>query len=387
MAWINTTNLTQAVAEIKAYCVAAFKPDWNEYDSTSTKYIANRPFYHDYDTDTVLADTAFSTNYADYDITVSGYDYALLSACENVTLAKDITVGTSYHVKAGIGGAYEKDVIAGSSTTYTLNGAGSTKTVTGIPLVVTGYCIIVRTATKKATILLAGKANQYPVTGQTIGIGEVTVDDLQTIDPEFLPAATSSAYGAVKVDTALSAYSHNPVENQAVKTALNDKLDEDDYLAGMTWDYLEAHFTWDDLDGTSTSGSDTYTTNLNLTKPGHLSTAAINNDLDILDTKIGAVGSTSLQSQVTTINSEYVRYSNKRISDITLATTGITTVTTNVICNEMYGVWLSECGVANSYAHHLVLNSWSYNASTSTLTMRFGGDGDTYYPVISMLWR
>ena len=242
MAWINLTNLTQAVSEIKAYCVAAFKPDWNEYDSTSTKYIANRPFYHDYDTDTVLADTAFSTNYADYDITVSGYDYALISACENVTLAKDITAGTSYHVKAGIDGAYEKDVIAGSSTTYTLNGAGSTKTVTGIPLVVTGYCIIVRTASKKATILLAGRANQYPVTGQTIGIGEVTVDDLQTIDPEFLPAATSSAYGAVKVDTALSVYSHNPVENQAVKTALND-----------------------------------------------------------IDAKIGAVGSTDLQSQVTSL--------------------------------------------------------------------------------------
>ena len=49
----------------------------------------------------------------------------------------------------------------------------------------------------------------------------------------------------------------------------------------------------------------TTTTNLGLTKPAYADDAdiaVINGNMDILDTKIGAVGNTDLQSQVTTLN-------------------------------------------------------------------------------------
>ena len=79
-------------------------------------------------------------------------------------------------------------------------------------------------------------------------------------------------------------------------------LDEDDYLAGLTWDQLAARFTWDDLaGGTST---DAHTDNLDLVKPSRLSTVAVNGNMDIIDAAVGAVDvetNGSLQEQVTAL--------------------------------------------------------------------------------------
>ena len=79
-------------------------------------------------------------------------------------------------------------------------------------------------------------------------------------------------------------------------------IDEDDYLSGITWDTLAAKFTWDDLMGTQSS--DSTTTNLSLAKPAHVSAAAMNSNMDILDSVIGDVNVSqdgSLQSQISTI--------------------------------------------------------------------------------------
>ncbi len=69
----------------------------------------------------------------------------------------------------------------------------------------------------------------------------------------------------------------------------------------------------------------TTTTNLGLKKPAGTDQALIsdiNNNMDILDTKIGAVGSTSVQSQINTLNSNIAkqRYSKDySTSSVTLA--------------------------------------------------------------------
>lgn len=192
--------------------------DWEVYDSTNPAYIRNRPFYHDYDVTSVLAATTFGPNWADYDVSIGGTTYALMS--EGVSLLSDIEAGEDYRVNVS---GTDYSITAGQSTSYTLTGAGSsTKTVAGIPLVVAGKCVLVRTGAKSMTVLLAGTAGQYQVPSKTIIIDQVGADELVQIDPDFLPAATSSEYGAVKVDTAISASSANPVQNQAVKAALDD---------------------------------------------------------------------------------------------------------------------------------------------------------------------
>lgn len=67
---------------------------------------------------------------------------------------------------------------------------------------------------------------------------------------------------------------------------LTDKLNEDDYLSGITWDALASKFTWDDLAGTQ--GSDTTTPNLGLVKPARVSASASNSNMDILDTAVAS---------------------------------------------------------------------------------------------------
>lgn len=72
----------------------------------------------------------------------------------------------------------------------------------------------------------------------------------------------------------------------------------------------------------------TTTTNLGLTKPAYADDAdiaVINGNMDILDTKIGAVGNTDLQSQVTTLNSNTVKYQTPT-SDANTFLDGITIV-------------------------------------------------------------
>lgn len=89
------------------------------------------------------------------------------------------------------------------------------------------------------------------------------------------------------------------VDGSTVLHELTDKLDEEDYLSGLTWGQIKAKYTWGDLNGNASS--DMHTPNLNLSKPARLSPTAMNGNMDILDEKIGAVGSTDLQSQVNAI--------------------------------------------------------------------------------------
>ena len=70
---------------------------------------------------------------------------------------------------------------------------------------------------------------------------------------------------------------------------LTEKLDESDYLEGLTWDTLGGKYTWDELGGTTSTGSDTTTTNLHLVKPAgssHVDVSKINGNMDILDTAV-----------------------------------------------------------------------------------------------------
>ncbi len=48
------------------------------------------------------------------------------------------------------------------------------------------------------------------------------IEDILTLDPLLLPAATYNSYGAVKVDGALSDSSTNPVQNRLIKAALDE---------------------------------------------------------------------------------------------------------------------------------------------------------------------
>jgi len=74
-----------------------------------------------------------------------------------------------------------------------------------------------------------------------------------------------------------------------VKAAVAEKLDKDDYLGGLTWNTLNAKFTWDDLAGNSSASQDTHTENYNLVKPGRLSTTAVNGNMDIIDSALDSI--------------------------------------------------------------------------------------------------
>lgn len=60
-----------------------------------------------------------------------------------------------------------------------------------------------------------------------------------TIREKWLPDATASAKGAVKVDTALSSTSANPVQNQAIYSALEAKANTDGTYEDLTSGYAE----------------------------------------------------------------------------------------------------------------------------------------------------
>jgi len=74
-------------------------------------------------------------------------------------------------------------------------------------------------------------------------------------------------------------------QSTTVTHNLTDKLDADDYHRGITWGEANDKFTWGDFAGTST-GAATYTSELNLKKPGNgtqIDIADINNNMDIID--------------------------------------------------------------------------------------------------------
>lgn len=54
--------------------------------------------------------------------------------------------------------------------------------------------------------------------------GICPLNDSTKVDPSYLPTASNSSFGAVKVDTALSSSSENPVQNKAINTALGNKI-------------------------------------------------------------------------------------------------------------------------------------------------------------------
>ena len=91
---------------------------------------------------------------------------------------------------------------------------------------------------------------------------------------------------AAKTDSALSSSSNNPVRNSVIKQALDNKLDTDDYRAGMTWGELEGALTWGDLEHDLSDTGTTTTENYDLVKPGLNSDAGIgpiNDNMDAID--------------------------------------------------------------------------------------------------------
>ena len=166
-------------------------PDWNVSDSTKAGYIANRPFYHAYNTNQLLDETEFGGTNAKYGITIDYVNYALVA--ENVSLDDDIVADTRYAVtvddKTSV--VYSSE----SSVTYTLSGTdGTTKTVSGIRIFIVNSsdnnynCIIIRTGTNKASILIKGVAStQFVTPTKTIGFGEYVSETLQTIPLMYLP--------------------------------------------------------------------------------------------------------------------------------------------------------------------------------------------------------
>ena len=94
----------------------------------------------------------------------------------------------------------------------------------------------------------------------------------------------------------------------------------------------------------------TSTTNLGLKKPAYSEVADIadiNNNMDILDAKIGAVDNTSLQSQITTVNGNLNGMKNMYIS-ITTGTAGsvILTLANNTRAHiDIFSSYGACCGM------------------------------------------
>lgn len=189
----STHGLMSAADKLR---LDSLHPDWNEYDPESDAYIANRPFYHDYKVDMVLPSTTFGPNWADYDISIDGVTYALMN--EHVSLSSNVAVGETYLINVN---DVDYEIVAGAPATYVLVGAESdTKTINGIPLLVTNKCFIVCPNSTSAIVLLAGTSSQWQVPAKTIKIDHVVVNDTVLVPSDLLPAATTSALGGVKPD-------------------------------------------------------------------------------------------------------------------------------------------------------------------------------------------
>lgn len=166
-------------------------PDWNVSEPTDAGYIANRPFYKDIETSPLLAPTEFGGANAVYGMTLDYVNYALVA--QSVVLQDDIEAGTRYILNVD-GKTYSSQSDYETST-YTLNGTdGTTKTITGIAIKLFNQsdnndnCIIIRTGTNTASVLIKGVAStQFVTPTKTIGFGKYVSETLQTIPLMYLP--------------------------------------------------------------------------------------------------------------------------------------------------------------------------------------------------------
>ena len=166
-------------------------PDWNESDPNVGGYIANRPFYHEYETNELLSPTEFGGIKATYGMTLDYVNYALVA--ENVVLQNGIDAETIYAITVD-GKTYTRQS-SDSAQTFTLTGTDSTtKTITGISIKLfnpyddNDNVIIIRTATDAASILIKGVASTEFVTPtKVIGFGEYVGETTQTIPLMYLP--------------------------------------------------------------------------------------------------------------------------------------------------------------------------------------------------------
>lgn len=166
-------------------------PDWNESDPNAGGYIANRPFYHEYETNELLSPTEYGGIKAAYGMTLDYVNYALVA--ENVVLQNGIEAETVYAITVD-GKTYTRQS-SDSAQTFTLTGTDSTtKTITGISIKLFNQyddndnVIIIRTATDAASILIKGVASTEFVTPtKVIGFGEYIGESTQTIPLMYIP--------------------------------------------------------------------------------------------------------------------------------------------------------------------------------------------------------
>lgn len=117
------------------------------------------------------------------------------------------------------------------------------------------------------------------------------------------------------------------------------------------------------------------TTNLGLTKPAYTDSAdvaVINSNMDILDTKIGAIGNTSVASQIGTLSEQIGHYSGTETGDDfnTLTQSGVYTVATS-----------THSPTGGTFYGTVIVSAGRYNYITQIAIS--ANAGDTYTRVTS----
>ena len=122
----------------------------------------------------------------------------------------------------------------------------------------------------------------------------------------------------------------------------------------------------------------TTTTNIGLTKPAYADDAdiaVINGNMDILDTKIGAVGNTDLQSQVTTLNSNVaILNGGVPTQELTGDLNNVLTPGTYLVNNNCTnkppllsgGKLVVECGNSSNYIRQTYYGGYNIDIYTRT---------------------
>lgn len=213
-----------------------------------------------------------------------------------ITVAQDGTISgteTTPIATTSVAGKVKPD-----GTTVTVDQDGTIHGADTVPIATTSVAGKVKpdgtTITVDANGTISG-ATTYELPTMAANVkGGAKLGDGLSVSNDTLSADVTGVKGDAETDYRTGDVNITPANIGA--------LDEDDYLAGLTWDQLAARFTWDDLaGGTST---DAHTDNLDLVKPSRLSTVAVNGNMDIIDAAVGAVDvetDGSLQEQVTAL--------------------------------------------------------------------------------------
>lgn len=228
-------KLPYAGAEIVEKLGMIAQPDWEENDETAAGYIKNRPFYGGItykkysDSGIFLEDLTSDANYQ-----IGCGDKG--SIINGLFGASTLVVGGQYEI------TIKKGDVSLSTYTYTCTtifddyslpesiiyfGNGALIDPGTFPNTNEVFCV--------AQVLTGGNITSYLTVSPSHFAGgvvelEITyavASETKSIDPMYLPVATSNTYGAVIVDEEIIKKSTNPISNTAVQNfidAFEDKL-------------------------------------------------------------------------------------------------------------------------------------------------------------------